>query len=117
MSSRHYTETHGQQSTSVEYRVSRVGANDTEVSSLGGASTDTIRWRPGVGTYDWQLTDPTAGIALHAVRNGDVIHVTGTLKKRPVDRDVKVDRRPGTRSSVPSWRSSCPRDPRRRSSG
>jgi hypothetical protein len=92
--SRHYTEVHGQQVSSVEYRIRPTGNNDREVSSIGAASTDTIRWRPGVGTYDWQLADPKAGTSLHGVRSGDVIHVTGTLKNRSVDREVKVDSAP-----------------------
>jgi hypothetical protein len=91
--SRRYTETHGQQISTVEYRVSRTGG-DVEASSTGGDADDAIRWRPGTGTYDWQMSNQKAGTTLHGQRRGDVIHVTGTLKNRNVDRDVKVDPAP-----------------------
>jgi len=39
------------------------------------------------------MTDK-AGSALHGVRTGNVIHVTGTLKNKKVERDVKVDPAP-----------------------
>jgi hypothetical protein len=88
-----YTETHGQQVATVEYRVSRSGG-DAAASSTGGAAADDIRWRQGVGTFDWEMSDAKAGSALHGQRTGDVIHVTGTLKNKKVDRDVKVDPAP-----------------------
>jgi hypothetical protein len=88
-----YTETHGQQVAAVEYRVSRSGG-DAAVSSTGGAATDDVHWRQGAGTVDWQMTDAKVGSALHGQRAGDVIHVTGTLKNKTVDRDVKVDPAP-----------------------
>jgi hypothetical protein len=94
---RRYTETHGQKVTAVEYQVTR-DEGDLAVSSTGGDSTNSIRWRTGTGagtgTYDWQTTNAAAGIDLHARRNGDVIHVTGVSKKKPVDRDVRVDGAP-----------------------
>ena len=102
---RRYTETHGKKTSSVEYRVTRDGG-DLAVSSSGGDTTDTILWRSGTangagagadigtGTYDWQTSDPAAGTVLHGRRDGDVIHVTGTLKKKPVDKDVRVDGAP-----------------------
>ncbi|MGA2378028.1 MAG: hypothetical protein ABSG85_01840 [Spirochaetia bacterium] len=88
-----YTEAHGQQVATVEYRVSRTGA-DAAVISTGSDSTDLIRWHEGMGTYEWQMTDAKAGTALHGERTGDVIHVTGTLKNRKIERDVKVDAAP-----------------------
>ena len=90
---RRYTETHGRKVATVEYRVTQDAAELT-VSSTGGDTTDSVRWRRGTGTYDWQMTDPAAGSILHGERNGDVIHVTGTLKNRKVDRDVRVDGAP-----------------------
>jgi hypothetical protein len=88
-----YTETHGQKISSVEYRVTR-DEGDLTVTSTGGDTTDSIRWRSGAGTYDWQTTDPVEGSILHGQRDGNVIHVTGTLKKKPVDKDVRVDGAP-----------------------
>ena len=73
----------------MEYHVSRAAA-EVSLSSTGGSAESTIRWQPTVGTYDWQMTDK-AGSALHGVRTGNVIHVTGTLKNKKVERDVKVD--------------------------
>ena len=90
---RRYTETHGQKLTTVEYRVTRT-AEEVTASSIGGAMTSSIRWHRGTGTYDWQMADPAAGSVLHGERSGDVIHVTGTLKNRKVDREVRVDGAP-----------------------
>jgi len=90
---RRYTETHGQKVTMVEYRVTRA-AEDVTASSTGGDTTEIVRWHRGTGTSDWQMTDPAAGSVLHGERNGDVIHVTGTLKNRKVDHDVRVDGAP-----------------------
>jgi hypothetical protein len=99
--SQRYTETHGAQVTTVEYRVSRsageAAASSTSSptgSAAGSASTDAVRWRQGVGTFDWQMTDAKAGTNLHGQRSGDVIHVSGTLRNKTVDRDVKVDSAP-----------------------
>ena len=88
-----YTETHGQRISSVEYRVTR-DAGDLAVTSTGGDTADSVRWRSGTGTYDWQTTDPAAGTVLHGRRDGNVIHVTGTLKNKPVEKDVRVDAAP-----------------------
>jgi hypothetical protein len=90
---RRYTETHGQKVATVEYRVTRT-AEEVTASSIGGDTTSSIRWHRGTGTYDWQMADPAAGSVLHGERSGDVIHVTGTLKNRKVDRDVRVDGAP-----------------------
>jgi hypothetical protein len=90
---RRYTETHGQKVATVEYRVTLAG-DDLTASSTGGGTTDNVLWRRGTGTYDWQMADTAAGSAIHAERNGDIIHVTGTLKNRKVDRDVRVDGAP-----------------------
>ena len=87
-----YSEVHGKQAATVEYRVSRT-AGEISLSSTGGSSESAIRWQPSVGTYDWQMSDK-AGSALHAIRTGNVIHVTGTLKNKNVERDVKVDPAP-----------------------
>jgi hypothetical protein len=87
-----YSEVHGKQAATVEYHVSRAAA-EVSLSSTGGSTESTIRWQPTVGTYDWQMTDK-AGSALHGVRTGNVIHVTGTLKNKKVERDVKVDPAP-----------------------
>jgi hypothetical protein len=90
---RKYTEARGAVVTAVEYRISRDGQSIL-LSTLGGDSTDEIRWTPGSGTAEWRLSDSKAGNDLRAQRSGDVIHVTGTLKNRPVDRQVKVDGAP-----------------------
>lgn len=90
---RRYTETRGQKVTTVEYRVTWA-AEEATASSTGGSTASSIRWRRGTGTYDWQMADPAAGSVLHGERSGDVIHVTGTLKNRKVDRDVRVDGAP-----------------------
>ena len=90
---RRYTEARGAVVTTVEYRITRDGASIL-LSSVGGDSTDEIRWAPRSGTYDWRMKDFRTGDDLHAQRSGDVIHVTGTLKNRPVDRQVKVDGAP-----------------------
>ncbi|MGA2642568.1 MAG: hypothetical protein ABSG21_16890 [Spirochaetia bacterium] len=90
---RRYTEVHGPHVETVEYRVYRTGG-DVLASSTGSDSVDSIRWHSGMGTYDWQMTDSKAGSALHGERTGNVIHVTGTLKNRSVQRDVKVDPSP-----------------------
>ncbi len=91
--SRRYTETHGKDVATVEYRIS-VDAGDAAVSSTEGDEKESIGWRSGVGTADWQLTDPKAGSTLRGERTGDVIHVTGTLKGKPVERNVKIDPAP-----------------------
>jgi hypothetical protein len=88
-----YSEVNGRQVDTVELRVSRSGNEATAVST-GSRVTSTIRWRLGVGTFDWLLTDAGAGSALHGVRTGNVIHVTGTLKNRKVERDITVDTAP-----------------------
>jgi hypothetical protein len=88
-----YTEVHGQQASTVEYRVSRAGG-EASLSSTGGSTETTIRWQPSIGTFDWQMTDLKAGSVLHGVRIGNVIHVTGALKNKKVERDVKVDPAP-----------------------
>ena len=88
-----YSEVHGQQVAAVEYRISRTGG-EVSLSSTGGGTESAIRWQLSVGTSDWQMTDQKAGTALHGIRTGNVIHVTGTLKNRPVERDVKVDPAP-----------------------
>lgn len=90
---RKYTEARGAAVTTVEYRVSRDGQSIL-LSSIGVDSTDEIRWTPGSGTTDWRLSDSKSGDELRAKRSGDVIHVTGTLKNRPVDRQVRVDSAP-----------------------
>lgn len=90
---RKYTEARGTMITTVEYRISRDGPSIL-LSSVGSDSTDEIRWTAESGTYDWRMKDAKTGDDLHAQRYGDVIHVTGTLKRRPVDRDVKVDGAP-----------------------
>jgi hypothetical protein len=92
-SARRYVETHGKRTSVVEYRVSRAG-DEISVDVTGGVTSSTIRWRSGLGTYDWQMTDAAAGTSLHGRRTGDVIHVTGTLKNRTVERDVRVDAAP-----------------------
>jgi len=91
--SRRYTETHGKDVAAVEYRIS-IEAGDATVSSTESDKVDSISWRSGIGTYDWQMTDPKAGSALHGERTGDVIHVTGTLKGKPIERNVKIDPAP-----------------------
>lgn len=88
-----YSEVSGRQVDTVEHRVSKTGA-EAVVSSTGGSTASSIRWQQGVGTYDWLMTDPKAGTALHGERTGDVIHVTGRLKNNRVERDVKVDPAP-----------------------
>jgi len=90
---RKYTEARGAAVTTVEYRISRDGQSIL-LSSVGADSTDEIRWAPGSGTTDWRLSDSKIGADLRAQRSGEVIHVTGTLKNRPVDRQVKVDGAP-----------------------
>ena len=90
---RKYTEARGAVVTTVEYRISRDGQSIL-LSTLGGDSTDEIRWTAGSGTMDWHLKDSKTGDDLRARRSGDIIHVTGTLKSRPVDRQVKVDGAP-----------------------
>jgi hypothetical protein len=92
-STRRYTETHGQKVITIEYRVTRA-AEEVTASSTGGDTTELVSWHEGAGTIDWQMTDPAAGSVFHGRRNGDVIHVTGTLKNRKVDRDVRVDKAP-----------------------
>ena len=106
-----YTEAHGQQVATVEYRVSRTGA-DAAVISTGSDSTDLIRWHEGMGTYEWQMTDAKAGTALHGERTGDVIHVTGTLKNRKIERDVKVDAAPWYQVFGPLLEDLLPEDSR-----
>lgn len=88
-----YTATHGQQVRTEEYRVART-PGEAAVSSTDGTTVEAVRWRTGVGTYEWQMTDPAAGSVLRGERSGDMIHVTGTLKKRQVDRDVRLDPAP-----------------------
>jgi hypothetical protein len=88
-----YTETHGSAVTTVEYRTSKDG-QATLISSVGADSTEQIRWTPGSGTTEWRLADGKSGDDLRAQRTGDVIQVTGTLKGRAVDRQVKVDGAP-----------------------
>jgi hypothetical protein len=88
-----YSEVSGRQVDTVEHRVSKTGA-EAVVSSTGGSTASSIRWQQGVGTYDWLMTDPKTGTALHGERTGDVIHVTGRLKNNRVERDVKVDPAP-----------------------
>ena len=90
---RRYTETHGQKVVTVEYRVTRA-AEDATAGSTGGDTTELVRWHRGAGTVLWQMTDPAAGSVLQGERNGNVIHVTGTLKNRKVERDVRVDGAP-----------------------
>ncbi len=90
---RRYTEAHGKDVATVEYRVSLEGG-DAAVSSTESDEVDSISWRSGIGTYDWQMTDPEVGSTLHGQRTGDVIHVTGTLKGKKIERDVKVDPAP-----------------------
>ncbi|MGO9308702.1 MAG: hypothetical protein ACLQDL_06745 [Spirochaetia bacterium] len=91
--SRRYTEIHGKDVETVEYRIS-LDAGDATVSSTESDEVDSITWRSGVGTSDWQTTDPKAGSALHGERTGNLIHVTGTLKGKTVERDVKIDPAP-----------------------
>jgi hypothetical protein len=88
-----YTETHGSLVSTVEYSLTREAQAFT-LSSTGGSTRDSIRWLVGSGTVDWQMTDPAAGSDLQAQRAGDVIHVTGMLKNKPVQKDVKVDPAP-----------------------
>jgi len=90
---RKYTEARGAALTTVEYRISRDGQSIL-LSSIGADSTDEIRWTPGSGTTDWRFSDSKTGDDLRAQRSGNVIHVTGTLKNRAVDRQVKVDGAP-----------------------
>jgi hypothetical protein len=91
--SRRYTETHGKEVATVEYRIS-FDAGDAAVSSTESDEVDSITWRSGIGTSDWQMTDSKAGSALHGERTGDRIHVTGTLKGKKIERDVKIDPAP-----------------------
>jgi hypothetical protein len=88
-----YTETHGALVSTVQYSVVRE-AQAVNLTSSGGSSQDSILWLLGSGTVDWRMTDAAAGSDLHAQRSGDVIHVTGTLKNKPVQKDVTVDPAP-----------------------
>jgi hypothetical protein len=90
---RKYAEARGAVVTTVEYRIFRDGQSIL-LSSIGVDSADEIRWTPGSGTTDWHLSDSKTGDDLRAQRSGNMIHVTGTLKNRPVDRQVKVDGAP-----------------------
>jgi hypothetical protein len=88
-----YSQVNGRQVDTVEHRVSTSGTEVT-VSSTSGRVTSTIRWRRGIGTFDWLMSDAGAGSTLRGVRSGNAIHVTGTLKNRTVERDVNVDAAP-----------------------
>lgn len=77
----------------MEYRVTRA-ADEATAGTTGGETTSTVRWHRGTGTYDWEMADPAAGSSLHGQRTGNVIHVTGTLKGKAVERDVRVDGAP-----------------------
>jgi hypothetical protein len=90
---RRYVETRGKKVAVIEYRVARA-ADEASASTTGGDTTSSVRWRREIGTYDWEMADPAAGSDLHGRRTGDVIHVTGTLKGKPVERDVRVDGAP-----------------------
>jgi len=88
-----YIETHGASVSTVEYRQSRDGQSIVLDSAATGSSEE-IRWTPDVGTTEWKVKDPAAGNDFQAVRTADIIHATGVLKGKPVDRQVKVDRSP-----------------------
>jgi len=90
---RTYTEAHGASLSTVQYRTTRDGTT-IQLASLEEDSTEEIRWSPGMGTIAWKVTEPKEGNDFQARRSGDIIHVTGTLKGRAVDRQVKVDGAP-----------------------
>lgn len=91
--SRRYVETHGSRRQVVVYDVTPT-ADGFEVSSVGETSAEKARWVAGSGLVSWDQHDPGAGNELRAVRTGNVIHVTGTLKGKPVSRDVRFDAAP-----------------------
>jgi hypothetical protein len=88
-----YTEVHGNAVSSLEYRLQRSGTT-IQLDSIEGGSSDTIQWNLGFGTWEWLTKDPSEGRQLHAQRTGNRIHVTGTLKGRPVDREIRIDPAP-----------------------
>jgi hypothetical protein len=90
---RRYVEARGPAISTVEYRLSREGPS-TLLTSVGPDSTDEIRWIPGSGTVEWRLTEPGTSSDILARRTRDVIRITGVLKNRAVDREVKVDGAP-----------------------
>ena len=91
--SRVYTETRGSVATTVRYGVSRDGGS-IRVTSVDPGSTEEISWTPGIGTTEWKVTEPARGNDFRARRTGDLVHVTGTVNGKPVDRLVKVDAAP-----------------------
>lgn len=88
-----YVQAHGSASSTLEVEVSRSPDGMKVKSEAGGRSEESL-WVPGRGTISWRLTDPAAASDLHAERNGDVIRVTGSLKGREVDRELRVDAAP-----------------------
>jgi hypothetical protein len=90
---RRYVETHGSRRQVVEYSVVR-SAGGFQVSSISPSSTEKGTWVTGTGLVSWEQVDPAAGNDLRATRTGNIIHVTGTLKGKPVSRDIRVDPAP-----------------------
>jgi hypothetical protein len=90
---RRYIETHGSRRQVVEYTVVRSGSG-FQVSSISQSSTEKGTWVTGTGLVSWEQVDTEAGNDLRASRTGNIIHVTGTLKGKPVSRDIRVDSAP-----------------------
>jgi hypothetical protein len=88
-----YVETHGSRRQVVEYAVVR-SAGGFLVSSVSPTSTEKGIWVTGTGLVSWEQADTEADNDLRASRTGNVIHVAGTLKGRPVSRDIRVDPAP-----------------------
>jgi hypothetical protein len=106
---RRYVETHGSRRQVVEYAVVR-SAGGFLVSSIGPSSTEKGMWVTGTGLVSWEQVDTEAGNDLRASRAGNSIHVTGTLKGKPVSRDIRVDSAPWYQIFGPALSDLLPQD-------
>ena len=90
---RHYRETNGSRVSAVEYTVNRAGGQ-INLRSTGGTTDDEIQWAPGTGTILWKETNGRVGTDLTGERKGDMIHVTGRLRGKEIDKEIHVDGAP-----------------------